>query len=260
MIYLYKKYRCQIFYMADSLLNGVITDIANEFIRRDVSLYWDGYLRVLKTCSTDMTFLWRRGGLYRVRMGIETGSQRILDLMGKGITVDQIRETISKLAYAGVKTTAYIVIGHPGETEDDFQQTLDLIEELKNDIWEAECNPFTYFYSGQGKTGAWVDSKTLLYPPWAKDMLITQTWFVNEAPAREVMFNRICRFVELCRKLGISVPWSMQGVNQSDERWHRLHKNAVPRLSDIIKKKGYINGRRIRVLNHKTTGYRNNTE
>ena len=239
MVQLNRTYGCKVFHMMDSLLNDVVTDIAREFIKRDITLYWDGYFRVPASCPKDMALLWRKGGFYRARIGVESGSQRVLNLMNKGITVDQIRETISNLASAGIKTTAYIVIGHPGETEEDFQQTLDLIEELKTDIWEAECNPFTYFYSGQGRSDEWEAKRILLYPPWAKDMLITQTWIVNDTPKREEMFGRIYRFVEHCKRLGVAIPWSVLDVNHSDERWHRLHKNAVPRLFDLMKKNEY---------------------
>ncbi len=241
MIRLNREYGCKLFYMLDALLNGVITEISDEFIKREITLYWDGYFRVPEECPKETALKWRRGGFYRARIGVESGSQKVLDMMDKKITVSQIRETISNLAYAGIKTTAYIVIGHPGETEEDFQQTLVLMEELKNDIWEAECNPFTYVYSGQGKSDIWENKRILLYPRWAKDMLITQTWIVNEKPSREEMYNRISRFVRHCRQLGISVPWSFQDVIRSDERWVKLHKNAVPRLIDLKKRNQCLN-------------------
>jgi radical SAM superfamily enzyme YgiQ (UPF0313 family) len=140
---LYKKYGHQLFFMTDSLVNPIITDLAQEFAKSDISLYYDAYFRV-DDASGDIrnTLLWRRGGLYRVRLGTESGSQRILDLMDKRITIDQVKATVSALAYAGIKTTTYWVIGHPGETGEDFQQTLDLLEELKDDIFQAECNYF----------------------------------------------------------------------------------------------------------------------
>ena len=244
MIYMYKKYNCQVFYMTDALLNEVITDIADEVIRRDVSLYWDGYFRVSEICTREMALHWRRGGVYRARIGVETGSQRMLDLMGKAITVDQIKQNLANLAYAGIKTTIYIVIGHPGETETDFQKTLDLVEEMRSEIWEAECNPFLYYYSGQIHNDIWSEKRMLLYPEWAKDMLICQTWIVNDEPVREKFFHWIYRFVAHCKQLGISTPWSLKNVNQQDIRWKMLHQNAVPPFIDLIKKNKYIEDRK----------------
>jgi hypothetical protein len=233
---LHRQNGIRLFYMLDALLNPVIDRLAGEFIKRDIALYWDGYFRVDGAVDMEKALAWRRGGFYRARIGVESGSQKILDLMGKAITVDQVRTTISSLAYAGVKTTAYIVIGHPGETEADFCQTLDLITELKNDLWEVECNPFTYIYSGQGSADQWANDRQLLYPSWAKELLISQTWFVDGSPTREEMYDRVYRFAGHCRRLGVSTPWTLNGVDKSDRRWKTLHKNAVPPVLELIRK------------------------
>jgi radical SAM superfamily enzyme YgiQ (UPF0313 family) len=231
---LYQKYGLQLFFMNDSLVNHVATPLSKELIKAGLSLYWDAYLRVDdKVCDPDTTFLWRQGGFYRARMGIESGSQHVLDLMGKHITPQQSREALASLANAGIKTTAYIVIGHPGESEEDFQQTLQLIEEAKNDIFEAECNPFIYGYAGQTNTDAWKDKRKLLYPEEAKEMLILQSWCLEGEPSREVTYQRVCRFAQHCERLGIPNPYSLHDIYQADERWKKLHKNAVPKAVDF---------------------------
>ncbi|HEX3048368.1 MAG TPA: radical SAM protein [Bacillota bacterium] len=238
---LYKKYHYQLFFMTDSLLNPIITDFANEIINHNQSMYWDGYLRVGEEVEDiENTLLWRRGGFYRARLGVESGSQRILDLMGKKITVEQTKKALAALAFAGIKTTAYFVIGHPGETEADFQQTLSLLEELKNDIWEAECNPFYYYYNGQPKSDEWEDKRVLLYPESATNMLLTQTWILDCEPSRKETFYRIFRFAEQCAKLGIPNPYSRNEIYKADERWRKLHKNAVPSLLEFSNKNKYI--------------------
>ncbi|MCP4148628.1 MAG: radical SAM protein [bacterium] len=238
---LFKKYGNQLFFTLDSLLNSYITDLAKEFIKSDVSLYYIGYFKPCKqSCDVENTMLWRRGGFYRARLGVESGSQRMLDLINKGITVDQIRETIRCLAYAGIKTTAYWLVGYPGETEEDFQMTLDLIEELQNDIWESECNPFYYFYSGQEQGGEWSKRRRLLYPESSTDKLITQTWTLDIEPQREEVYRRMNRFVEHCDKLGIPNPYTIRELYEADERWKRLHKNAVPSIIELTDRKTYI--------------------
>ena len=237
---LYKRTGSQLFFMLDALMNPVASDLANAFIENDTALYWDGYLRVDGNVDEGTARLWRRGGYYRARLGVESGSQRVLDLMNKNITVDDIRSTIRSLAAAGIKTTAYIVIGHPGETESDFQQTLDLIEELKDDLWEVENNPFTYFFSGQGKTDDWASRRRLLYPEWATEALLARTWFVEGVPTRQEMYDRVYRLVNHCRKLGVSTPWSLWDITKQDERWQKLHPRSVPPVLDLIKKDHYI--------------------
>jgi len=234
LVKLYKKYGSQLFLMCDSLLNPIITELAKEFIKTDFSLYWDCYLRADKAVGNiKNTTLWRRGGLYRARLGLESGSQYVLDLIKKGVTIDQIKAAISALASVGVKTSTMWIIGYPGETEEAFQMTLDLMEELKNDIYEAECNHFRYFLSGQVNSDEWLNKSKQLYPAKAKNMLITQTWILEDEPCREVVFKRINRFVEHCSELGIPNPYSMNEIYQAEERWKKLHKNAVPSLIDL---------------------------
>lgn len=235
MMRLQKRHNHKLFFMTDALLNLVITDLSKETILRELSIYMDGYFIVDKIAEdVENTLLWRRGGFYRARLGTESGSQRMLDLIGKKITPEQIRTVVSNLAYAGIKTTTYWVIGHPDETEADFQQTLDLIEELKNDIWQAECNPFTYFYVGQADSKKWADKRTLLYTQKARSMLDSQTWILNCEPSRRETYKRMNRFVEHCDKLGIPNPYSLDEIFKADERWKKLHKNAVPSIMEIM--------------------------
>jgi radical SAM superfamily enzyme YgiQ (UPF0313 family) len=251
MIDLYERYGNQLFFMYDALLNSFITDFSREIIDSEVPLYYVGYLKASKAaCNVENAMLWRRGGFYRARMGVESGSQRMLDIIKKKITPQVIKETIINLAYAGIKTTTYWIIGHPGETEKDFQQTLDIVEELRNDIWEAECNPFNYFYTGQQNASEWSDKRMLLYPEYAKDMLISQTWTLDIEPRREEVYRRMNRFVQHCKKLGIPNPYSIQDIYKADERWKKLHKNAVPSIAKIRDMNVCINeSRNIKELN-----------
>jgi radical SAM superfamily enzyme YgiQ (UPF0313 family) len=235
MIRLHEKYGHRLFFMTDALLNPVITGITKELIKSDVSLYMDGYFIVDKqTADPENTFLWRQGGFYRARLGVESGSQKILDLIGKPTTPEMIKNAVSSLASAGIKTTTYWVIGHPGETEEDFRQTLALLEELKNDIWQAECNPFTYFYVGQVEAGEWAKKRELLYPAETRDMLISQTWVLNLEPFRKEIYDRVIRFVTRCDQLGIPNPYSLNEIYKADERWKKLHRNAVPSIIELM--------------------------
>ena len=241
---IYKKYGRQLFFMTDSLLNPVVTDLANELIKSGMSLYYDAYFRVDEAAEDIRnTLLWRRGGLYRVRLGTESGSQRILDDMNKRITIQQIKTTVSALAYSGIKTTTYWVIGHPGETEEDFQQTLDLVEELKDDIFQAECNYFLFHYSQQTDSEKWRKHIQLLYPENTLGMLIFQYYSPGPGfePSREETFRRVHRFEAHCKKLGIPNPYSYDQHVKADERWRRLHEHAVPPLLSFMTGSDYIN-------------------
>ncbi|MGD2085170.1 MAG: radical SAM protein [Candidatus Aminicenantes bacterium] len=229
-------HRRRVFLLGDSLLNPVINGLAREFIKSPQPVYWDGYLRVDKhTGDIQNTLLWRQGGFYRARLGLESGSQHVLNLMGKEVTVKQIKDGVFNLARAGIKTTTYWVIGYPGETEADFQMTLELVRELSPMIYEAECQPFYFFLSGQVNSNnpEWGKNKKIPLFPEREEMLLLQTWIMDCQPSREEIYERVSRFMTHCRSLGIPNPYTLQEIHSADKRWKKLHKNAVPSLIDF---------------------------
>lgn len=240
---LYRKYGYQLFMMSDLLLNPIVTDLANEFIKTGISIYWDGCLRAEEhVCNPENTMLWRKGGFYKARIGCESGSEKVLKSMNKNISPAQIKTAISSLAYAGIQTTTYWVIGFPGETEEEFQKTLDLITELKDDIYEAECRPFYYYLNGQSNSPAWAKSNKYipLYPEPAAELLLFQTMVLDGVPSREETYKRVHRFEEHRRCSGIPNPYTMADIYAADERWQKLHQNAVPSFVKFKDKNIYI--------------------
>ncbi len=249
---LYQKHGYQLFLFGDSLLNPVIDDLSKKLTNKGTPYYWDGYLRAdPHVCDVKNTVAWRNGGFYRARLGVESGSQNVLNLMDKKITKEQIMMTVSSLAYAGIKTTTYWVIGFPGETEEDFLQTLDTIEKLKDDIYEAECNSFIYLVTGQVGSDMFSSRYKVrsLYPEKYEPNLMIQSWYLESEPSREVTYDRIKRFVEHCRKLGIPNPYSMQDIFEADERWKRLHENSVPTLIDFRSGKKVFEPKKVSLSN-----------
>ena len=172
-----KLYKIRNFFFTDHMINPIVNNLSIEIAKRELDIYWTAYLRVDKNaCNKENARKWRKGGMYCAKIGIESGSQNVLDLMGKRISPSQSKLVLKNLANAGIKTTAYFVIGHPGETEDDFRQTLQFLDEVKDYIWEAECDYFNYNYSGQSDSTKWAALRKLVYPKSARNLLICQKW------------------------------------------------------------------------------------
>lgn len=74
-----------------------------------------------------------QSGLREVWIGAESGSQRILDAMDKGITVEQIRQARALLAANGIRVGFFLQFGYLGETEADVRATVGMLEELMPD-------------------------------------------------------------------------------------------------------------------------------
>ena len=235
--FLAKKHKYQLFLFGDSLLNPLIDKLSEEMMKSPTKIYWDGYLRADKpVCDVNNTIKWRKGGYYRARLGVESGSDKVLKLMHKQITAKQIKEAICSLANAGIKTTTYWIVGHPGETEEDFQMTLDLIREIKDSIYEIDCNPFWFEVSGMINSSNWVKEFDVkkLYDDRFADMTFLDTWILDCYPKREEIFSRLARFVDFYKELGIPNPYSLKDIYDADERWQRLHRNAVPPMAKLL--------------------------
>ncbi len=75
----------------------------------------------------------KQAGCVEVWMGAESGSQKILDAMDKGTTVQQIKDARLRLGRAGIKACFFIQFGYPGETWDDIMLTVNLVREALPD-------------------------------------------------------------------------------------------------------------------------------
>lgn len=72
----------------------------------------------------------KKAGCYMVAYGFESGSQKVLDLVHKGITVEQIKKSAFWTHRAGIKVWGYFIIGLPGETWQTVKETIALAKEL----------------------------------------------------------------------------------------------------------------------------------
>lgn len=71
-------------------------------------------------------------------------------------------------------------------------------------------------------------------------MLIFETWTLDIEPLRKETYKRLYRFSDHCRELGIPNPYSLNEYMKAEERWKKLHKNAVPSMLDFLSRNTYI--------------------
>lgn len=75
----------------------------------------------------------QRSGCAEVWMGVESGSQKILDAMEKGTQVEQIGKGRERLRECGIRACYFLQFGYPGETWADIRKTIDLVRETRPD-------------------------------------------------------------------------------------------------------------------------------
>ncbi len=91
----------------------------------------------------------RHAGCETVWVGAESGSQKVLDAMEKGTTVQQIRRASNLLHKEGIRVGFFLQYGYPGETREDIDQTLRMVKECKPDEIGVSVSyplPGTRFY------------------------------------------------------------------------------------------------------------------
>jgi radical SAM superfamily enzyme YgiQ (UPF0313 family) len=110
----------------------------------------------------------RRAGCAEVWMGVESGSQQVLDAMDKGTRVGQIGQARARLGAEGIRACFFIQFGYPGETWADIQRTIRLVRETRPDDIGVSVSyplPGTVFHERvRGQLGAkthWEDSEDL---------------------------------------------------------------------------------------------------
>jgi radical SAM superfamily enzyme YgiQ (UPF0313 family) len=110
----------------------------------------------------------RRAGCEEVWMGVESGSQKVLDAMDKGLRVEQIVDAREHLRREGIRTCYFLQLGYPGEQWRDIQKTIALVRETRPDDIGVSFSyplPKTRFYARvKEQLGAkqnWSDSDDL---------------------------------------------------------------------------------------------------
>ncbi len=68
--------------------------------------------------------LLKRAGCFRIWIGAESGSQKIIDAMDRRVSVDQVRDMIIEARKQSIETGTFIMLGYPGETEEDIKETI----------------------------------------------------------------------------------------------------------------------------------------
>lgn len=222
-----QQYQNNSFFMGDSLMNPYINPFATTLIERKANVLYDGYLRADKPVTNrKFVKLWADSGCYRVRLGIESAASRVLDSMDKMTTPKVISDVLKTLANGGIRTTTYWIVGFAGETESDFQETLDFVREHHRYIYELEAHP--YYYYPYGQVGSRFHQCFSLYPDEITDIIKFKVWeIVDSNPTREERYDRLRRFSALAGDLGLPNIYTMAERYQAEDRWHALYPLAA---------------------------------
>jgi radical SAM superfamily enzyme YgiQ (UPF0313 family) len=109
-----------------------VEKICREIHKRNLRITWDCGTRV-DMVTKDLLQKMRRAGCIAVWLGVEAGSQRVIDAMGKGFTPEKTKKAFKLVKEAGMMTIASVVFGFPGETKETAWETIKLVDEISPD-------------------------------------------------------------------------------------------------------------------------------
>jgi len=116
--------------------------LAQEILRRKLQISWWGNIRFEKTFTPELAELLAQSGCIAMSGGLEVASDRLLDLMKKGVSVAQVARVTKGFSDAGILVHAYLMYGFPSQT---VQDTVDALEYVRQ-LFEAGCIQSGFFH------------------------------------------------------------------------------------------------------------------
>lgn len=117
-------------------------EIGKEIIKRKLELYYYALAKPTSDFSQETFELMYKSGCRYIIWGLESGSQRVLDLINKGTKVSEISKVLSDSGSAGIKNHLFIIVGFPSETQQELDETINFLYENRKNIHSIHNGTF----------------------------------------------------------------------------------------------------------------------
>lgn len=163
---LQKNYDFDIIWFVDDVFTinyKWLGEFRDELARRNIRIQFECTTRSDRL-NAEVVKMLKDCGCFRVWIGAESGSQRIIDAMDRRVEVGQVRDMIRAARQEGMETGTFIMLGYPGETDADIRETLRHLNAANPDFFTI-----TIVYPIKG-TGLYeeVQSRVTTTLPWAE--------------------------------------------------------------------------------------------
>lgn len=105
-------------------------ELCDKIVDEKIDITFEGYTRV-NVVTMDLLKKLKSAGLNRISFGVESGNQDILDMVKKGIRLEQIKDAYEMADKVGLETRLSVIFGLPGETEESIRNTIKFMKSLK---------------------------------------------------------------------------------------------------------------------------------
>ena len=109
---------------------ALMREVALEILRRNLVVTWWTNIRFEKSFSKDLCFLLKISGCVAVSGGLEVASDRLLKLIDKGVSVEQVAKVTRNFTEAGIMVHSYLMYGFPTQTVQETVDSLEMVRQL----------------------------------------------------------------------------------------------------------------------------------
>ena len=109
---------------------ALMREVALEILKRNLAVSWWTNIRFEKSFTADLCVLLKASGCIAVSGGLEVASDRLLKLIEKGVTVQQVAQVTRNFTEAGVMVHAYLMYGYPTQTVQETVDSLEMVRQL----------------------------------------------------------------------------------------------------------------------------------
>ncbi|MGL2964025.1 B12-binding domain-containing radical SAM protein [Flavobacterium sp. RSB2_4_14] len=109
---------------------ALMRELALEILRRKLTVTWWTNIRFEKSFTRDLCLLLKASGCIAVSGGLEVASDRLLELIKKGVTVEQVAQVTQNFTESGIMVHAYLMYGYPTQTVQETIDSLEMVRQL----------------------------------------------------------------------------------------------------------------------------------
>jgi hypothetical protein len=125
-----------VYFAVDVMAPGYLERLSDGILNSKLDIRWSGEIRMEKIFTPDRCQKMIRSGCVSVSFGMESGNQRILDLIDKGTKVENMAQTMKNFSQAGIAVQLMAFKEFPTESQEERQQTLKFVSE-NSEFWSA---------------------------------------------------------------------------------------------------------------------------
>jgi anaerobic magnesium-protoporphyrin IX monomethyl ester cyclase len=119
-----------------------VLEFCRLLIQEKLYILWSCQSRV-NAVDEEILFWMKRAGCECIQFGVESASLKVLKYLGKGITPDEVKGAARATRRVGINLSIYLITGVPGETEEDLNKTLALLDMIK--AHDGQISPLAYY-------------------------------------------------------------------------------------------------------------------